>query len=297
MASIFDVLLFHSTIQAVTPILLAALAGLICERAGVFTIAQEGLMLGGAFAAVAGSWFIDGAWSGVLVALTTGVVLSAILAAGGVLFRGDTIVIGIGINLLADGLSIFLLRQLFDIQGVFQDPNLEGLDPITLPGIADIPGLGPVVSGHTWITYLSWVLVAVTSVFMFRTTWGLRLRGVGEQGEAAETLGVSVTRYRSAAILVSGALCGLAGAQLSLGSVTLFAEGMSAGRGWIAVVAVMLGRAHPLGVLGASVLFGLADAVGLRMQGLGLPNQLTDAAPYVITLVALVLAVRRQRMA
>jgi general nucleoside transport system permease protein len=137
----------------------------------------------------------------------------------------------------------------------------------------------------------------VMAVFLFRTTWGLRLRGVGEQGEAAETLGVSVRRYRSAAILVSGALCGLAGAQLSLGSVTLFAEGMSAGRGWIAVVAVMLGRAHPLGVLGASLLFGLADAVGLRMQGLGLPNQLTDAAPYVITLVALVLAVRRQKVA
>jgi simple sugar transport system permease protein len=294
---IFDTLLFHSTLQAVTPILLAALAGLICERAGVFTIAQEGLMLGSAFAGVAGSWFLGGAWAGVLIAIVTAVVLSGILAAGGVLFLGDTIVIGIGINLLADGLSIFLLRQLFDIQGVFQDPNLEGLDPIRIPGIADIPGLGDVISGQTWITYLSWVLVAVTAVVLFRTTWGLRLRGVGEQGAAAETLGVSVRRYRCVAILVAGALCGLAGAQLSLGAVTLFAEGMSAGRGWIAVVAVMLGRANPLGVLGASVLFGLADAVGLRMQGLGLPNQLTDAAPYVITLVALVLAVRRQKPA
>jgi simple sugar transport system permease protein len=294
---IFDVLLFHSTVQAVTPILLAALAGLICERAGVFTIAQEGLMLSAAFGAVAGSWFLGGAWAGVLVALVTGVVFSGILAAGGVLFLGDTIVIGIGINLLADGLSIFLLRQLFDIQGVFQDPNLEGLDAITIPGIVDIPGVGGVISGQTWITYLSWALVAVTAIALFRTTWGLRLRGVGEQGEAAETLGVSVRRYRSAAILISGALCGLAGAQLSLGSVTLFAEGMSAGRGWIAVVAVMLGRAHPLGVLGASVLFGLADAVGLRMQGLGLPNQLTDAAPYIITLIALILAVRRKRPA
>lgn len=294
---IFDTLLFHSTLQSVTPILLAALAGLICERAGVFTIAQEGLMLGAAFAAVAGSWFLGGAWAGVLIAIVTAVVLSAILAAGGILFLGDTIVIGIGINLLADGLSIFLLRQLFDIQGVFQDPNLEGLDAIRIPGIADIPGIGGVISGQTWITYLSWALVAVTAVVLFQTTWGLRLRGVGEQGEAAETLGVSVRHYRSVAILVAGALCGLAGAQLSLGAVTLFSEGMSAGRGWIAVVAVMLGRANPLGVLGASVLFGLADAIGLRMQGLGLPNQLTDAAPYIITLIALVLAVRRRRPA
>ncbi|HEY1721252.1 MAG TPA: ABC transporter permease [Magnetospirillaceae bacterium] len=294
---IFDMLLFHSTIQSVTPILLAALAGLICERAGIFTIAQEGLMLAGAFAAVAGSWFCGGAWAGVLIAIATSVVLSGILAGGGVLFLGDTIVIGIGINLLADGLSIFLLRQLFDIQGVFEDPKLDGLDALRIPVIADIPGIGGVISGQTWITYLSWLLVAAVSIFLFRTTWGLRLRGVGEQGEAAETLGVSVRRYRAAAILVSGALCGLAGAQLSLGAVTLFSEGMSAGRGWIAVVAVMLGRANPLGVLGASVLFGLADAVGLRMQGLGLPNQLTDAAPYVITLIALILAVRRHRLA
>ena len=296
MLGIFDILLFHSTIQAVTPILLAAWAGLICERAGVFTIAQEGLMLGSAFAAVAGSWYTGDAFVGVMVAVVAGTLLSAILAAGGVWFKGDTIVIGIGINLLADGLTIFLLRQLFDVQGVFQNPNLAGLATLKIPVIDRVAILGPIVSGQTWITYFAWALVAVISVFLFRTSWGLRLRGVGQQPEAAETLGVSVRRYRTAAVLVSGALCGLAGAQLSLGSVTLFAEGMSAGRGWIAVVAVMLGRAHPLGVLGASALFGLADAVGLRMQGLGLPNQLTDAAPYVFTLIALVLAVRRKRI-
>ena len=294
---VFDTLLFHATIQSVTPILLAAWAGLICQRAGIFTIAQEGLMLGSAFAAVAGSWFLGDATAGVAVAILTSVIMSVIIAAGGVWFKGDTIVIGIGINLLADGMSIFLLRQLFDVQGVFQNADLKGLLPLRIPLIADIPGIGPAISGQTWVTYFACILVIVISLFLFRTSWGLRLRGVGEQPEAAETLGVSVRRYRSAAILVSGALCGLAGAQLSLGSVTLFAEGMSAGRGWIAVVAVMLGRAHPLGVLGASVLFGLADAIGLRMQGLGLPNQLTDASPYVVTLVALALAVRRKRTA
>lgn len=296
MLGIFDTLLFHSTIQAVTPILLAALAGMICARAGVFTIAQEGMMLASAFGAVAGSWFLGGAWAGVLLAIVTGTVFAAAMAVGGIWFLGDTIVIGIGLNLLADGLSIFLLRQLFDIQGVFQNPNLIGLDPIRVPVLADIPGIGPVLSGHSWITYLSWLLVAVAWVFLFRTVWGLRLRGVGEAAEAAATLGVDMRRYRSAAILVSGALCGLAGAQLSLGSVTLFAEGMSAGRGWIAVVAIMLGRAHPIGVFAASLLFGLADAIGLRMQGLGLPNQLTDASPYVVTLIALALAVRRRRI-
>jgi simple sugar transport system permease protein len=297
MFGVFDTLLFHATIQSVTPILLAAWAGLICERAGIFTIAQEGLMLAAAFAAVAGSWFLGDAMAGVAIAVATGIAMSAILAAGGVWFKGDTIVIGISINLLADGMSIFLLRQLFDVEGVFQNADLQGLVPLRIPLIADLPVVGPIFSGHTWITYFAWILAVVISLFLFRTSWGLRLRGVGEQPQAAETLGVSVRRYRSVAILVSGALCGLAGAQLSLGSVTLFAEGMSAGRGWIAVVAVMLGRAHPAGVLGASVLFGLADAIGLRMQGLGLPNQLTDAAPYLVTLAALALAVRRRKLA
>ncbi len=297
MFGIVDTLLFHSTVSAVTPILLAALAGLLCERAGIFTIAQEGLMLASAFAAVAGSWFLGGAEVGVAVAVLAGVAMAGILAGGGVWLGGDTIVLGIGINLLADGLSTFLLRQLFDQQGVFNDPALEGLNPIRLPGIERLPGIGPVLSDHSWIDYLSWLLVALATLFLFRTPWGLRLRGVGEQPDAAATLGVSVRRYRTLAVLASGALCGLAGAQLSLGSVTLFAEGMSAGRGWIAVVAVMLGRAHPLGVLGASLLFGLTDAIGLRLQGLGLPNQLTDAAPYVITLIALILAVRRRPVA
>jgi general nucleoside transport system permease protein len=293
MFSVFDVLLFHSTLDAIAPILLAALAGLICERAGVFTIAQEGMMLAGAFGAVAGSWFFGNPEIGVLIAMCVGATLAAIMAIGGVWFGGDSIVLGIGINLLADGLTVFLLRQLFDRQGTFDDPNLQGLTPIDIPGANMLPVLGPVLSQHTWIVYMSWALVPLTAMFLFRTRWGLRLRGVGVQPDAAETLGVSIRQYRTLAILASGVLCGLAGAQLSLGSVTLFAEGMSAGRGWIAVVAVMLGRANPVGVLGASALFGLADAVGLRLQGMGLPNQLTDAAPYGVTLIALVLAARR----
>lgn len=296
MLSIFDALLVHTTVQSVTPILLAALAGLLCERAGVFMIALEGLMLSAAFAAVAGSWFGGSAAIGVLAAIAASVAVAGIMVVGGVWMKGDSIVLGIGINLLADGGTVFLLRQLFDIQGVFNDPNLQGIPSIDLPALDGVPLLGPLLSGETWIVYLSWVLVAVTAIFLFRTPWGLRMRGVGEQPEAAGTLGVSVRGYRTAAILAGGVLCGFAGAQLSLGSVTLFAEGMSAGRGWIAVVAVMLGRANPLGVLAACVLFGLADAIGLRLQGLGLPNQLTDAAPYVITLAALILASGRRRI-
>jgi len=128
------------------------------------------------------------------------------------------------------------------------------------------------------------------------TPWGLRIRGIGEQFDAAVTLGAKATHYRVLVTLAGGALCGLAGLQLSLGSLTLFSENMTAGRGWIAVAAVMLGRARPLAVAAACVLFGMSDALGLRLQGEGLPNQITDSAPYVVTLLALIFAGVRQRI-
>jgi simple sugar transport system permease protein len=293
--SLFNAVLFAQTIQAVTPILLAALAGVLCDRAGVFNIALEGQMLIGAFAAIAGTWYTGSVAGGVAVALIGTMAFSAILAFGSTWFRGDPIVIGIGLNLLASGLTAFLLRILFGMSGTFTDPTMQDLPRVVLPRIAAVPWFNRVFGSHSVLTWAAWILVAVIAVFLFRTVWGLRLRGVGERPDAAETLGADVARTRIAAVLAGGALCGLAGAQLSLGSVTLFAEDMSAGRGWIAVVAVMLGRGHPVGVALACLLFGFADAAGLRLQGRGLPNQLTDMAPYVITLVALVVARGRRR--
>ena len=150
---------------------------------------------------------------------------------------------------------------------------------------------------QTILTWLAWFLVVAIAVVLFRTAVGLRLRGVGEQPDAAETLGVNVRTYRVVTVLVAGALCGLAGAQLSLGNVDLFAEDMSAGRGWIAVVAVMLARDNPVYAAGACVLFGFADALSIRLQSEGLPNQLTDMAPYLVTLAALVISHRRRSRA
>jgi general nucleoside transport system permease protein len=295
MLDLFDAPLLHSTIRSVTPILLAALGGLICERAGVFNIGLEGLLLTGAFASVAGSFYAGSALGGVMVAVLAGMVLAGLFAVLAVSLRGNVIVIGIAINLLAAGGTVYLLRELFDVRGVFQDPQLQGLADIDLPLLGDIPVVSEALSGHSALVYLSWLLVAAAQVFLFRSALGLRLRGVGERPEAAETLGVRVAPVRYGALLAAGALCGLAGAQLALGNVTLFAENMSAGRGWIAVVAVMLGQAHPLGVLGASLLFGFADTLGFRLQGLGLPQQATGAIPYLLTLLALFLAQARRR--
>lgn len=293
--NIFDATLLNSTFRFVTPILLAALGGLLCERVGVFNIALEGMMLTGAFAAVIGSFYSGSALIGVLTAVLAGVLLATVFAVFAITLRGNEIVLGIAVNLLASGITIFLLRTMFGVKGAFRDPNLQGLAKIVLPGIDRFPVLGPLFSGHSWIIYGSWLLVAGTHLFLFRHALGLRMRGVGEHPEAAETLGINVAGIRYLAILLSGMLCGLAGAQLSLGNVTLFVEDMSAGRGWIAVVAVLFGRAHPIGVFMASVLFGIADSLGFRLQGLGMPSQFTGMVPYVVTLISLIIIEVRQR--
>ena len=296
MSGLFTPFLFQTAVQAITPILLAALAGSLCGRVGVFNLALEGQMLVGAFGAVAGSYFAHSALVGVAAAMAGAVVFSLVLAYGATIFRGDPVVIGIGMNLLASGLTAYLLRVVFGVSGTFSDPGIVGLGRVTLAPLVGVPVLGWAFARQSALTWAAWALTALVAVILFRTPLGLRLRGVGEEPGAAETLGVDVARYRIGAVLVSGALAGLAGAQLSLGAVSVFAEDMSAGRGWIAVVAVMLGRNNPLYAAAACVLFGFVDAIGIHLQSLGLPNQLTDIAPYLATLAALVVS-RRKRLA
>jgi simple sugar transport system permease protein len=297
-SAFFNATFFDQAVLGLTPILLAAMAGTLSERVGLFNIALEGQMLIGAFAAIAGSHFGGTLQAGILAAVAAGTLFSGLLAVGSALLRGNDIVIGISLNLLGAGLTSFLLRTLFGVSGTFSDSAATALPRLTLPGIASLPLLGPALGHQNVVVYLSWGLVAAIAVFLNRTPWGLRLRGIGEQPAAAVALGADATQYRFIVTLIGGALCGLAGLQLSLGSLTLFSENMTAGRGWIAVAAVMLGRARPLAVAGACVLFGLSDALGLRLQGEGLPNQITDSAPYLVTLAALVVAgLRRRRLA
>ena len=290
---LFDSALLLSVVRATIPILLAAMGGLICERAGVFQISLEGTMLVGAFTAVSMSYVSGNAYVGVLCGMVAGVATSSLLAVGHVSRKGDPIVIGIAINLLAVGLTGFLLPQFFDLRGVFRDPAIVGLSTYALPGLSRIPVVGSALFQLTVPGYCAFLLVPLIWVVLFRTPVGLRLRGVGENAPAAQTRGVPVTTYRYSAVLISGALAGLAGAQLALGNVVQFSENMSAGRGWIAVVAVLLGQAHPLGVLAAAMLFGLAEGLGFRLQGNGLAVQITDALPWVATLIALVIARKR----
>ena len=252
-------------------------------------------MLVGAFAAIVGSYFLGSALGGVAAAMAAAVVFSLILAYGATIFRGDPVVICIGMNLLASGLTAYLLRQMFGVSGTFSDPAVVGLGQDPIAGARRrarcSAGRSPASRRSTWRV---WALTALISVVLFLTPVGLRLRGVGEQPEAAGRSASTSSATAIVTVLVAGALTGLAGAQLSLGAVSVFAEDMSAGRGWIAVVAVMLGRNNPLYAAAACVLFGFADAIGVNLQSHGLPNQLTDIAPYVATLLALVISHRRR---
>lgn len=292
---VFSLAFVAAVLASSTPVLLAALGGALCGRAGVFNIALEGQLLWGAFSAVTVSWWTGSAWAGVLAAVVTTTVFSGVLALGAVTWRADPIIVAVGMNLLALGLTGFLMRELLDATGTFAPAGLQGLP--AMDALDGVPVFGRVLGGQTVLVPLALLLAVAASLWLHRTSAGLRLRGVGEHPEAASSLGVAVARYQRATVLLAGALCGLGGAQLSLGNVTAFTENMTAGRGWVAVAAVMLAANRPLVVLGACLLFGAAEAWGFRLQGLGLPQQLTDAAPYLVTLVVLVasrLRVRRR---
>ncbi|PRY70297.1 nucleoside ABC transporter membrane protein [Glaciihabitans tibetensis] len=275
-----------AVLLAATPILYSSLAGALSSQVGVFNIALEGQMLWGAFAAVAGSFYTGSAWAGVLIAVVTTALFSVTLAVGSARWGADPIVIAIGTNLFALGITGFLMRVLFDVSGTFSPRGLQGLDKMSF--LAEIPVLGPVFAGQTALVPLAFVFIVVIGLWLKLTPSGLRLRGVGEHPEAASSLGIKVASYQMWVTIAGGALCGIAGAQLSLGNVTVFTENMTAGRGWIAVAAVMLVMGRPLWLPVACLGFGAAEALGFRLQGIGAPQQLTDAAPYAITIAVLV---------
>lgn len=287
MLDLLDPSFLASVPRFVTPLLLAGLGGAICERAGVFNISLEGMMLTGAFAAVAGSFFAGSAAAGALTAALAGVLVGLVFAEFNLRRGGDPIVVSIAINLLAAGITAFLLRAVFGVTGTFNDPGIVGFAPINIPLLRDVPVLGPLLGGQSILFTLSLLAVPLLHFFFRRHRLGLRIRAAGENPAGLVAGGVDPARVRLSALLLCGALCGLAGAQLSIGNVTLFVENMSAGRGWIAVVAVLLTRGRPWPLFFITLLFGTVDSLSFRVQGLGLPQQFTDMLPYLATLLVL----------
>ncbi|WP_324718167.1 ABC transporter permease [Carboxydochorda subterranea] len=269
-------------------------------HANTFNIAMEGMMLAGAFFAVAAS-YLTGSWAaGVAAAVGAGLLLAALFALVAIGLRCDEFVTGIAINMLALGGTTFLLRLWFNVKGALVSPRIAALPRWHIPGLEQVPFLGDVLSGHAFLVYVTWAAVAAVHWVIFSTRFGLRLRASGESPDAAASLGVSPSRYKYWAALLSGLLSGLAGAYLSLGYVSLFTENMSNGRGWIALAAIILVRARPVPMLLISLLFGFFDGMGMALQGAKFPAQLTHMLPYLATLLALysyARTARRRRLA
>jgi general nucleoside transport system permease protein len=279
-----------SMLRIATPLTLAGLGGLLCQRAGVFNIALEGFMLVGAFASIAFvAAFGGSAWIGMLGAVAAGLLVAALFALSMVRFKANAIIAGIAVNLFALGLTAYLLRSAFGVQGRLHPANLRKLDPVLLPGIDQVPFLGQVVSGQSLMTWLSIALVVATQVLLFRTRKGLEICAVGQSEDAARTAGIDPDAIRLQVVLASGALCGLAGFYLSTEMVSQFSENMVQGRGFTAFTAVVFGGAHPVAVWLVTLLFGLADAVGIRIElaGTGIPPSIVKMFPFLLALLVL----------
>jgi simple sugar transport system permease protein len=270
-----------------TPIVYGSLGGLFSERAGIVNIGLEGMMLTGAFAGVAVSQFSGFAWLGVLAAVAAGGLLGLLHGVITVKFAGNQVVSGTGINIFALGFTAYMSQVLWGSRGA-SEGYVPGLPPISIPLLQDVPILGDIISGHTPLVYLMIVITVLSYVILFKTPFGLRIRAVGERPEAADTAGINVFKTKYLCLIISGMLAGVGGAFLSLGHLNLFALGMTGGRGFIALAAMILGKWMPFGAFGAGVLFGFADALQMRLQSLGiLPPQIILAIPYILTVAVL----------
>lgn len=287
--------LINGMITGATPILLAALGGTLTYYAGIFNIAMEGMMLGGAFFAVLGSYYFQSWGMGILAAILGSLLMALIFILFSVVLKTDEFVTGIGLNLFALGATTYLLRQIFQVKGAFSGPGIVSIPKMNIPILKDIPILGEILSGQNLIVYLAVLATLVISYLVFKTPFGLRLRAAGYNVACLDTSGVRASRIRIWSLLLCGVLCGLAGAYLSLGYVTLFSENMSAGRGWISLAAIILVNGSPWGIAIISLLFGFSDGFGLLLQQY-IPSQFASMAPYVATLVALyVYSVREKK--
>jgi ABC-type uncharacterized transport system permease subunit len=292
-SEIWDQQLVSSAIHLATPLIFAALGGLICERAGVINIALEGQMLFGAFVGVAVTWWTGSPFVGLLAALAFGAVLGLLHGWFSITLGANQIVAATAVNLLAVGVTAALIPAIWGQPGA--SPSVDRFRALHPPGVAHIPLVGHVVADLSALDWVALVLAPVLWFALYRLPFGLRLRACGESPLSAESVGVDVIRTRYVATTLSGMLAALGGVYLSLVQVGVFQRGMTNGRGFLALGALIFGKWKPMRVLGACALFGFADAFQVRAQtvGLGLPTELLLALPYVVALLALATFVGR----
>ena len=287
----FVIRFFISTLSMATPLFITALGGIFSERCGVINIALEGMMLIGAFSGVVGCHFTGSPWLGVLFGLFCAGLFSAIHAVISIRYGSNQVVSGVALNMLASGLTIFLLELVFGIKGTSETvPTIPSCS--SLIGLTDQNSILYKVMDFSPLILVGIAIVIAANIVLFKTVFGLRLRAVGEHAQAADTLGINVARMRYAGVIISGILAGLAGAYLSLSLAGAFRKDMSAGRGYIALAAMITGKWNPFGAFLASLFFGAAQALEFFisepvMFGVKIPHQFIQMLPYLLTLVAL----------
>ena len=288
--------LLSASIRIATPLLLVALGGVISETGGTFAVGVEGMMLGGAFGGAVTVLVTQNILVGLLASMVSGVLLAAVVAVATVRFRTDHMVTGLAVNILALGMTSFLLRGLFG--GKTPVMVLPTIGTVRIPWLCNLPVAGPILFNEPLMTYLAFFLVIPVHLFLRRTRAGLTLRAVGENPSAAFSVGANPERIRAVAVMVCGAFAGLGGAVLSLQELGTFTDGMTNGRGFLALAAIIVGRWTPFRVMWGCLLIGAASALALNIQGWGLPmsSYVIQMTPYLIALAVLCGIGRKARM-
>jgi simple sugar transport system permease protein len=279
--------LFTVALKMSTPIIFAALGGILSERCGIINIGLEGMMLVGALIATVTSYFTHNAWLGVIGGVIAGGVLGLLHAVLCIKFRGDQIVSGFGINMLALGLSACICEFIWKSRGASE--KVTGLNPTPIPLLKDIPIIGDILGSHIPLVYLMLITVLIIHLIIYKTTLGLKIIAVGTNPKAADSLGINVFRIKYMGVIISGILAGVGGAYLSVGEVTRFRLGMSGGRGFMGLAAMIFGNWTPTGAFIGGLLFGFIYALQIRLQlsGIPIPVEFINAIPYLLTIAIL----------
>ncbi len=278
---------FNSTIRLMTPILFVALGSALCNRVFIFNIGLEGMMLTGAFFAIVANYFTGSVALSILAAMLSAGIIGWIAGIFMVKFQGAMLVVGVSINILMTGLTTFLMQIIFGVRGAYVSPDLVSLPRVKLLFLKSRPVLFTMFGSLTYLDYFAFVLAVILYIYLFKTVAGFRLRSVGINKEAAESLGIPADRIQINVIVFSGVLSGLGGCLLTMGGVTMFTQSITSGRGFIAMAAGALGAAHPLGVVASSSFFGFAQSVANMLQNSDISSQLTMAIPYAATIAGL----------
>jgi len=289
----FIVSLFAGTIRMSTPILFAALGDIFTQRSGILNLGLEGIMLMGALAAFVGTYFSGNLWIGILLAMLVGMLFSLFMGYLSITLRVNQVIAGIAITILGGGLSAFLDRAIFGIQSL--PPSIVPFPTLNIPLLSNIPILGPILFSHNILVYISIVLVIVMQILLNRTTFGLKVKAVGEHPKAADSKGINVLGVRYVCMAIAGVCAGLGGAFLSIANMNTFIDQMVAGRGFIAVAVVIFASFVPVKALLGSLIFGGASALQMRLQAVGVPiaHQFLLALPYVLTIIVLISVSRK----